>query len=259
MRRVAACAALVLILVALQLMLVDRLRLPGGGVPDVALLVVVALGLTQGRAAGMLAGFFIGLGLDLAPPASHLIGQSALIFCLVGYGCGQLGRWLHRSAVGMLAAALIGAVTGETLQAVIGMIASDPRVTLPAVRHVLPAAVLCDVLLSPVVLFAVAVLSGRPVRLRPRTAYGGKAGGDMARARYVTRSVPSLCLRAGAGGPRGYGLRANSGAAGASGPVRLRGSRLVSGPTARRAKVPRRVRGRSAAPRGRTRYAGGLR
>src|SRR6266700_311941 len=133
MRRALFCAVLAFLTVELQVMFVDGLPLPGASVPDTALLVVVALGLIQGPATGMLTGFFAGLGLDLAPPASHLVGESALVFCLVGYGCGLLGDWLDRSALRLLAAAMIGAGAGETLRAAIGVSRREPRVTLSPV------------------------------------------------------------------------------------------------------------------------------
>ncbi len=213
MRHVVTCMVLALVAVLLQVMLMDGVPLPGGSVPDIALALVVALGLTQGPATGMLTGFFAGLDLDLVSPASHLIGESALIFCLVGYGCGRLADWLDRSALRLLAAALIGVAAGETLQAAVGMMVGDPGVTLPAVRHILPAAVLYDVLLCSVVLSIAALASRRSVvRARPvrpaelagmRTTIGialprsrGRAGGGplarMRPARAERGSVAAL-------------------------------------------------------------------
>ena len=49
-----------------------------------------------------------------------------------------------------------GAVLGEALLALLGVMLSDPRVTWPAITNVLPAAVAYDVLLCPFVLYAVA-------------------------------------------------------------------------------------------------------
>jgi len=169
MRHAVFCAVLALVAVMLQVMLIDRVPLPRGSAPDVVLVLVVAVGLTQGQTTGMLTGFFAGLDLDLAPPASHLVGESALIFCLVGYGCGQLADWLDRSAPRLLATALVGTGIGEMLEAAAGMTASDPGVTLPAVGHVLPAALLDDVLVCPVVLSLVVLASRRP-RLRQPSA-----------------------------------------------------------------------------------------
>jgi rod shape-determining protein MreD len=215
MRRAVMCAALALAVVLLQVMLVDRLPLPGGIAPDVALVVVVAIGLTHGPITGTITGFFAGLELDLVPPGGHLIGESALIFCMVGFACGRLGGWVEKSAPRLLAAALIGVGVGEILQAAAGLIASDPGVTLTAVRHVLPAAVLYDVLICPVVLLIVALASRRPAvrqltarrfRRAPRFGIGTISGRHLRMGREVPRwpggrsSVPGG--RAGrAGGP----------------------------------------------------------
>jgi len=164
------CAVLALAVVLLQVMALDRLPLPGGSAPDVALVLVVALGLTQGPITGTITGFFTGFDLDLVPPGGHLIGESALIFCLTGYACGRLGIWLERSVPRLIAAALIGVGAGEIFQAGAGVIASDPGVTLSAVRQVLPVTVLYDVLLCPMVLFVAVLASRRPaVRSRRRT------------------------------------------------------------------------------------------
>lgn len=166
MRRAVISAALALVVVLLQVMVVDRLPLPGGSVPDVALVLVVAIGLTRGPITGTITGFFAGLELDLVPPGGHLIGESALIFCLVGYACGRLGGgWLERSAPRLLAAALIGVGAGEILQAGAGMIAGDPGMTLSAVRQVLPVTVPYDLLLCLLVLFLAALANRRPAGL----------------------------------------------------------------------------------------------
>ena len=77
--RHAVWCTLALATVLLQVMFVDRLSLPGGSVPDIALVLVVVLGLTRGPVTGMLTGFSAGLGLDLAPPGGYLIGGAWLI------------------------------------------------------------------------------------------------------------------------------------------------------------------------------------
>jgi hypothetical protein len=50
----------------------------------------------------------------------------------------------------------LGAVCGEGLAALLGVMLSDPRVSWPAITHVLPAAAAYDVVLCPFVLYAVA-------------------------------------------------------------------------------------------------------
>jgi rod shape-determining protein MreD len=154
-RRAALAAALLLLAILIQVTLVNNLPWPGAAGPDLVLVVVVALALTGGPLEGTLAGFCAGLALDVAPPATHLIGQYALVFCLVGYGCGRVGSHLSESVWAPIGVVAIGSAAGELLFALTGMIFGDLNVTWTAVRHVLPASVLYDVLLSPFVLYAV--------------------------------------------------------------------------------------------------------
>jgi rod shape-determining protein MreD len=147
--------------VVLQVTVVDRIAFPGGAGPNLVLLVVAALALAGGPMAGVLTGFLAGLALDVAPPGSHFVGQNALVFCLVGYACGLLAEETSDSEQGHTALFEIvvtaaGAVLGEALLALLGVMLSDPRVTWPAIKHVLPVAVAYDVLLCPFVLYAVA-------------------------------------------------------------------------------------------------------
>jgi len=159
--RALVSAVVVAIAVVVQLTVVDRIAFPGGAGPDLVLLVVAALALAGGPMAGVLTGFLAGLALDVAPPGSHFIGQNALVFCLVGYACGLLADTQDdaepgHSALFEIVVVAAGAVLGEALLALLGVMLSDPRVTWPAITHVLPAAVAYDVLLCPFVLYAVA-------------------------------------------------------------------------------------------------------
>src|SRR5262252_3939546 len=141
MRRALLAAAAILAAVLLQVTLLDNVPFPGGAGPDLVLVVVVALALTGSARDGAIIGFAAGLALDIAPPASNLLGQSALVFCLVGYGCGRLRVVLERSAWLPLAGVAVGAAAGEALYALVGLIFGDPDVTWQAVRQVLPPAV----------------------------------------------------------------------------------------------------------------------
>jgi rod shape-determining protein MreD len=181
-RRVLGIPVALVLALLLQLVLVNRLPLPGGGAPDLVLLVVAATGATVGPLAGTLAGFCGGLALDIAPPSGHLAGEYALVFCLAGYACGRL-RMLSDvtedySSVMSLAVVAIGAVGGEVAKAGLGRMLSDPEMTVPVIKHVLPGAILYDLLLSPFVLWLVAALVRQrapermpdPHRRRVRTA-----------------------------------------------------------------------------------------
>jgi rod shape-determining protein MreD len=179
-RRLLLSVVLVLAAIVVQLTVLDRLPLPGGVSPDLVLLVVVALALSSGPVPGMVTGFCAGLALDLAPPSDHIVGAYALVFCLVGYFCGQIAADLESTVLLPLAASAAGAAAGAALYAGLGFLLGDPDVTSQAVRHVLPETVLYDVLLSPFVLYGVALASRLLARLTGAPADGPQAANSLA-------------------------------------------------------------------------------
>src|SRR3974390_2951122 len=84
-RRVLLPTVAVLAAILLQVTVLNNLPFPGGSPPDLVLVVVVALALAGGPLDGAVIGFAAGLAVDIAPPSSGLVGQSALVFCLVGF------------------------------------------------------------------------------------------------------------------------------------------------------------------------------
>lgn len=193
MRRIAFSAALLLLATLIQVTVLNNLRLPFGAGPDLVLVVVVALALTGGPVEGMLGGFCAGLALDVAPPATHLVGQYALVFCLIGYAAGRVGGHLDESAWVPIGVVAIGSAAGELLFALTGMMFGNLDITWSAVGHVLPASVVYDVLLSPFVLYAVIRARGLAA---PTLAAQGLASfpGGSARAGLAGRplGVPGL-------------------------------------------------------------------
>jgi rod shape-determining protein MreD len=165
-RTVPAIAALAVALVV-QLTVLNGLHLPGGGVPDLVLVLVGALAMTDGPVRGMIMGFAAGLALDIAPPGSAVLGEYALVFCLVGWAAGRLAGLLNRSAfLSLLALAGIIAV-GEAMTSAIQLGLQPGQVNVAEIRLVLPATVGYDLLILPFVLY-LALLSrawapeGRP-------------------------------------------------------------------------------------------------
>jgi rod shape-determining protein MreD len=225
----------VAVTVVFQLTVVDRIAFPGGAGPDLVLLVVAALALAGGPMAGVLTGFLAGLALDVAPPGSHFVGQDALVFCLVGYLCGLLAddgsgdAEQGHTALFEIVVTAAGAVCGEALLALLGVMLSDPRVTWPAITNVVPAAVAYDVLLCPFVLYAAAAalrLAGTPRGVRRDRSFPRGVWGDGSPQKGM-RGVPG-------GRPPGLALPgASQGAirqlAGGNGP-RLRLSERDKGP-----------------------------
>ncbi|MGO8958447.1 MAG: rod shape-determining protein MreD [Streptosporangiaceae bacterium] len=159
MRKAWLAACLLALAVVVQLTMLNGLRLPGGGVPDLVLVAVAALALTQGPLYGMVAGFAAGLCIDLAPPASQLIGQYALVFCLVGWAAGRASRVAARSAVSSVVILSLAVAAGEALTAAVGLVLEPAQVTVAQVRLVLPSTVAYDLLLGPFVLSAVLLLT----------------------------------------------------------------------------------------------------
>jgi rod shape-determining protein MreD len=204
--RVLAYGALVALALVVQLAVLNLLPLPGGVTPDLVLLVVVAIALISGPMTGLVTGFAAGLGLDLAPPASHAIGAYALVFCLIGYLCGRAAGEIDRSAFLPLTAMALGAAGGTVLYTVVGVMFGEPGVTWAAARNVLPLSVAYDVLLSPFVLYLV-------LRI---TRLAGRAAEDPAVA--LARAGPPAVAAAARGGtakrqPREPRLRPGTGRA----------------------------------------------
>jgi rod shape-determining protein MreD len=207
-RRVVFAVVAVLVAVVLQTALLDRLPFPGGSAPDLVLVLVVTLALASGPTEGMAVGFGAGLALDVAPPASNLLGLSALVFCLVGYGCGRLRGPLERSAWLPLAVVALGVAAGEALYALVGMIFGDPDITWQSVRLVLPVSVAYDLLLCPFVVYAVVRFGGyggwatagaRPADLTAGRDLAGAAGalGGVAAAGAVAAGAAVRDTRSG--------------------------------------------------------------
>jgi rod shape-determining protein MreD len=192
----------VAVTVVLQLTIVNRIAFPGGAGPDLVLLVVAALALAGGPMAGVLTGFLAGLALDVAPPGSHFTGQYALVFCLVGYFCGLLADDASgdaeqgHTALFEIVVVAAGAVCGEALLALLGVMLSDPRVTWPAITKVLPAAMAYNVLLCPFVLYAVAAA----LRLGGARGESRRAGWSPSQARTPATGASQGAIRQLAGG-----------------------------------------------------------
>jgi len=150
----------------------------------------------------VLTGFLAGLALDVAPPGSHFTGQYALVFCLVGYFCGLLAddgsgdAEQGHTALFEIVVVAAGAVCGEALLALLGMMLSDPQVTWPAITNVLPAAVAYNVLLCPFVLYAVAAA----LRLGGARGESRRAGWSPSQARTPASSASQGAIRQLAGG-----------------------------------------------------------
>lgn len=130
-----------------------------GVVPDLLLLVVVAVGLARGSQDGMVVGFVAGLLLDLAPPADHVAGRWALALLLAGYVAGRVrpaaregGDAELPGVLTCLATTAACAFFAASAFAMTGLVLDDTAGTVPSLLEAVLAAVVWDVVLAPFVL-----------------------------------------------------------------------------------------------------------
>jgi rod shape-determining protein MreD len=151
---------LVLLAIALQVSLFSSLAIDGVA-PDLALLVVIAAALVRGPEYAAVLGFIAGLLVDIAPPADHSAGRWALAFVVSGYLAGMVRRDARSSALAAVVVVAAGAFVATSIFALSGLLIGDQRVDVASALHVIPVAVLYDVLLTPLVIpLVIAVLDG---------------------------------------------------------------------------------------------------
>ena len=148
--RAAVTALLVVVAVTVQLSVFDHFAIDGVA-PDLALLLVIGAALVRGPTYAAIVGFGAGLVLDLAPPADHTAGRWALALVVVGCLTGLARPEGARSLPSTLSIAAAGAFIGTSVYALSGLVIGEPAVTVTRAMHVVPMAVVYDVLLTPVV------------------------------------------------------------------------------------------------------------
>ncbi|GAA2433715.1 rod shape-determining protein MreD [Streptomyces lavendulocolor] len=148
--RILLSTTLVVVALVVQVCILARLQLPGA-VPDLLLLVVVALALVYGHVSGALIGFGAGLLVDLAPPADHAAGRYALVLCVIGYlvGLAKPENGQLRSATGPMAMVVVAAVGSTLLYAGVGALVGDTAARHVGLVSLLITAVVYDLLLAP--------------------------------------------------------------------------------------------------------------
>jgi len=167
---------------AVQLVVLNGLRLPGGAVPDLVLVLVAALAMTDGPVRGMVTGFVAGLCLDLAPPGSALLGEYALALCLVGWAAGKLSGMALRSAVLSVALLAVVVALGESLVAALSLALDPAQTSWSEVRQVLPYSVAYDLAALPFALCVAMLLRAWEARAVARQTAGGVLAGAGAAA-----------------------------------------------------------------------------
>ncbi len=162
-----AMAALVLVAVALQSTLLARVTLLGV-IPQLVLVVVVCLAFLDGERVGVVVGFAGGLLQDLLLPQS-IIGLTALVYTLIGYGVGSLRHFAPSESVwSPVFAVAIASAIAELSYAMLAIILGQEWVSLSFTARVTGLVVLYDTLLTP---FAFPLLRRVSARFRPEKVY----------------------------------------------------------------------------------------
>ena len=166
--RVVAIGAVVFITLAIQTTILSRLTLLGV-IPQLVLVVIVCLAFLDGERVGLVAGFFGGLLLDLQLPPSSVVGLTAFVYTLVGYGVGYFRQYsLGESVWSPVLAVTISTAIAEIGYAVLTILIGRPWVSLTFTAKVTGLVVLYNTLLTPFVFPLVRRVADR---YRPERVY----------------------------------------------------------------------------------------
>ena len=159
--RVAVLAAFVVIV---QVAVFPHLRL-FGVVPDLGLLLALAVGYQEGPELGAIAGVLAGFGYDLFLETP--LGLNALTYAVVGYTIGVLESGLFRSPRWLPSfLGLVGGLAGGLFFIAIGVLAGVDAVKGTHGVKTIALAAVYDALLAPFVFFLVRRVLGRADRVR---------------------------------------------------------------------------------------------
>jgi rod shape-determining protein MreD len=164
MTRAVRLAGLVVFIVIVQVTVFPHLRL-FGVVPDLGLLLALAVGYQEGPELGAIVGFAAGFGFDLFLETP--LGLDALTYALVGYTIGVLESGLFRSPRWMPSfLGVAGGLAGGLLFIGIGVLVGLDAVKGTQGLVTISYAALYDAILAPFVFFLVRWVLGSDDRVR---------------------------------------------------------------------------------------------
>lgn len=138
-------------------------------IPQLVLVVIVSFAYLEGERVGMVTGFTAGLLQDLLLPPPSLVGLTALVYTLIGYGVGTLRAYTASESVWTPVLAVAAAsATAELGYASMAVMLGQPWVSLGFTLQITGLVVLYDVLLTPFVFPLVRKIAQR---LHPERVY----------------------------------------------------------------------------------------
>jgi rod shape-determining protein MreD len=165
--RVAAVGTIVLVALALQSTLLTEVTFLGV-IPQLVLVVVVCFAFTDGERVGVVTGFCGGLLQDLLLPGS-IVGLTALVYTLIGFGVGAFRYYLPGASVWtpVWIVALTSAMA-EAGYALLAILLGQKWVSLTFTAKVAGLVVLYNTLLTP---FVFPLIRRVADRFRPERVY----------------------------------------------------------------------------------------
>lgn len=164
MTRATRLGALIFLVVVTQVAVFPHLRL-FGVVPDLGLIVALAVGYQEGPEAGAIVGFVAGFGFDLFLETP--LGLDALTYAIVGYGIGVLESGLFRSPRWLPSfLGAVGGLAGGLLFIGLGVLIGLDAVKGTQGVITISYAALYDAFLAPFVFFLVRRVLGSDDRVR---------------------------------------------------------------------------------------------
>jgi rod shape-determining protein MreD len=159
--RVFAIGAVMIVAVAVQSALLVHATILGV-IPQLVLVVIVGFAYTDGERVGIVTGFCGGLLVDLLLPSGSVVGLTALIYTLVGYGVAYFKQFFPGESVllPVVAVALASAVA-EMGYALMSIIMGQEWVSLGFTGKVAGLVVLYNTLLTPFAFPLIARVSSR--------------------------------------------------------------------------------------------------
>jgi rod shape-determining protein MreD len=164
MTRATRLGALIFLVVVTQVAVFPHLRL-FGVVPDLGLIVALAVGYQEGPEAGAIVGFVAGFGFDLFLETP--LGLDALTYAIVGYGIGVLETGLFRSPRWLPSfLGAVGGLAGGLLFIGLGVLIGLDAVKGTQGVITISYAAFYDAVLAPFVFFLVRRVLGSDDRVR---------------------------------------------------------------------------------------------
>lgn len=166
--RVSAIAAVIVVASAVQSTVLSYATLLGV-IPQLVLVVVLCLALTDGGRVGLVSGFFAGLLQDLQLPEGSVVGLYALVYTLVGYAVGQVRELTPTESVWTPLFTIAAATTiVEAGYATLAILLGQEWVSIGFTAKVIGLVVLYNTLLTPLVFPLVRRVADR---FRPERVY----------------------------------------------------------------------------------------